>query len=103
MAIGTPDYMSPEQLSGLELDPRSDLYSAGVVLFECLTGRVPFEADTPWTLIAKHIEEDPPNPRSLNPEVPEALAQVILKAMGKEKEKRYRSAGEMHDALAAIG
>jgi serine/threonine-protein kinase len=103
MAIGTPDYMSPEQLSGLELDPRSDLYSAGVVLFECLTGRVPFEADTPWSLIAKHIEEDPPNPRSLNPEVPEALAQVVLKAMAKEKANRYQSAAEMHDALAAIG
>jgi serine/threonine-protein kinase len=103
MAIGTPDYMSPEQLSGLELDLRSDLYSAGVVLFECLTGRVPFEAETPWSLIAKHIEEDPPNPRSLNPEVPEALSQVILKAMAKDKENRYQSAGEMHDALAAIG
>jgi eukaryotic-like serine/threonine-protein kinase len=63
MAIGTPDYMSPEQLSGLELDPRSDLYSTGVVLFECLTGRLPFEADTPWTLIAKHIEEAAPDPR----------------------------------------
>ncbi|MGH7538323.1 MAG: protein kinase domain-containing protein [Gemmatimonadales bacterium] len=103
MAIGTPDYMSPEQLSGLELDPRSDLYSAGVVLFECLTGRVPFEADTPWSLIAKHLEEDPPSPRTLNPEVTEGLAQVILKAMAKGKEKRYKSGGEMHDALAAIG
>ena len=103
MAIGTPDYMSPEQLSGLELDPRSDLYSAGVVLFECLTGRVPFEADTPWSLIAKHLEEAPPNPRALNPEVPEALAQVVLKAMAKDKENRYQSAAEMHDALAAIG
>jgi len=103
MAIGTPDYMSPEQLSGLELDPRSDLYSAGVVLFECLTGRVPFEADTPWSLIAKHLEEEPPNPRALNAEVTEGLAQVILKAMAKDRERRYQNAGEMHDALAAIG
>ena len=103
MAIGTPDYMSPEQLSGLELDPRSDLYSAGVVLFECLTGRVPFEADTPWALIAKHIEEEPPDPRTRNAEVPENLARVVLKAMAKEKERRFQTADEMYVALAAIG
>src|SRR5437016_3790111 len=63
ISIGTPEYMSPEQLSGADLDPRSDLYSAGVVLFECLTGRVPFEADTTWARVAKHLEEEPPNPR----------------------------------------
>ncbi len=103
MAIGTPDYMSPEQLSGLELDPRSDLYSAGVVLFECLTGHVPFEAETPWALIAKHLEEQPPDPRARNPEVPETLSRVVLKAMGKEKENRYQTADEMYEALAAIG
>src|SRR5262245_5033128 len=103
MAIGTPDYMSPEQLSGLELDLRSDLYSAGVVLFESITGRVPFEADTPWSLIAKHLEEEPPDPRSINPEVPESLAKAVLKAMAKDKENRYPSAGEMYNALAAIG
>src|SRR6266853_316372 len=68
MSIGTPDYMSPEQLSGGELDLRSDLYSAGVVLYECCTGRVPFEAETTWSLIAKHLEEDPPDPRALNPD-----------------------------------
>ena len=103
MAIGTPDYMSPEQLSGLELDLRSDLYSTGVVLFECLTGRLPFEAETPWTLIAKHIEEAPPDPRTLNKDVPEALAQVVLRAMAKDREGRYQTASELHDALAAIG
>ena len=103
MSIGTPDYMSPEQLSGAELDQRSDLYSAGIVLFECVTGGVPFEADTPWTLIAKHLEEEPPNPRSLNSEVPESLATVILKAMAKRPADRYASASEMHDALARLG
>jgi serine/threonine-protein kinase len=103
MSIGTPDYMSPEQLSGAELDPRSDLYAAGVVLFECVTGRVPFEADTPWTLVAKHLEEEAPNPRSLNPEVPEQLAAVILKAMAKDPSARFASASDMHDALARIG
>jgi eukaryotic-like serine/threonine-protein kinase len=103
MAIGTPDYMSPEQLSGLELDPRSDLYSTGVVLFECLTGRLPFEADTPWTLIAKHIEEAAPDPRAMNAEIPDALAQVVLRAMAKDREGRYQTARELHDALEAIG
>jgi serine/threonine-protein kinase len=103
VSIGTPDYMSPEQLSGKELDARSDLYSVGVVLFECLTRRLPFEADTTYSLIAQHLEQVPPDPRTFNPGVPEALAQVILKAMAKEASDRYQSAVQMHDALAAIG
>jgi len=103
MSIGTPDYMSPEHLSGRELDARSDLYSAGVVLFECLTRRLPFDAETTFALIAKHLEEEPPDPRTINPDVPEALAQVILKAMAKEPADRYQTAVQMHDALAAIG
>jgi len=102
-SIGTPDYMSPEQLSGAELDPRSDLYAAGVVLFECLTGRVPFEAETTWALVAKHLEEEPPDPRKLNSEVPPALAAVIVKAMAKNPADRYGTATEMHDALARLG
>ena len=103
MAIGTPDYMSPEQLSGMELDPRSDLYATGVVLFECLTGRLPFEAETPWSLIAKHIESEPPSPSTMNADVPDALAQVVLRAMAKDRERRYQTAGELYDALEAIG
>jgi serine/threonine-protein kinase len=102
-SIGTPDYMSPEQLSGSELDARSDLYAAGVVLFECVTGRVPFEAETTWALVAKHLEEQPPDPRTLNADVPVELATVILKAMAKEPSDRFESAGHMHDALARIG
>jgi serine/threonine protein kinase len=103
MSIGTPDYMSPEQLAGSELDPRSDLYAAGVVLFECVTGRVPFEAETTWALVAKHLEEEPPDPRSLNPEVSPALGMVIRKAMAKAPQDRFATAAEMHDALAKIG
>ena len=103
MTIGTPDYMSPEQISGMELDARSDLYSAGVVLFECLTGRLPFEAESMYALMAKRLEEPPPDARALNAEVPEQLAQVIMKAMAKEPGGRYQSAAQMHDALAAIG
>ncbi len=102
-AIGTPDYMSPEQITGMELDARSDLYSAGVVLFECLTGRLPFEVASVYALIAKHLEEPPPDPRTLNAEVPKPLAAVILKAMAKQPADRYQTAAEMHDALAAIG
>ncbi len=102
-SIGTPDYMSPEQLSGMELDARSDLYAGGVVLFECVTGRVPFEAETTWALVAKHLEEEPPDPRTVNSEVPEGLARIILRAMAKRPADRYQNAAEMHDALAAIG
>jgi len=102
-SIGTPDYMSPEQLSGMELDARSDLYAAGVVLFECVTGRVPFEAETTWALVAKQLEEEPPDPRGVNSDIPERLARLILRAMAKTPGDRYQSAGEMHDALAAIG
>jgi len=102
-SIGTPDYMSPEQLAGGELDARSDLYAAGVVLFECVTGRVPFEAETTWALVAKHLEEQPPDPRRFNGEVPESLAVVILKAMAKKPADRYATAAAMHDALARIG
>ncbi|HYK82164.1 MAG TPA: protein kinase [Gemmatimonadales bacterium] len=102
-AIGTPDYMSPEQLSGLELDPRSDLYAAGVVLFECLTGRLPFPASTVYQLIALQLEQGAPDPRTLNPDIPAPLAAVVLKAMAKERADRYPSAAALHDALAALG
>ncbi len=102
-SIGTPDYMSPEQLSGMEVGATSDLYAAGVVLFECLTGKLPFDAETTWALVAKRLEEDPPDPRTVNGEVPEGLARIILRAMARNPGDRYESAGEMHDALAAIG
>src|SRR5438046_6439169 len=102
-ALGWRDCRSREQVGGAELDPRSDLYAAGVVLFECLTGKVPFEAETTWALVAKHLEEEAPDPRKLNSEVPDGLATVILKAMAKQPADRYATASEMHDALARIG
>ncbi|MGH9261040.1 MAG: protein kinase domain-containing protein, partial [Acidimicrobiales bacterium] len=102
-SVGTPDYMSPEQLMGDEIDARADLYAAGVVLFECVTGRTPFAGETTWALISKHIEEPAPDPRTLTPEVPPALSGVILKAMAKKPDERFPNAGAMHDALAAIG
>src|SRR2546425_12945127 len=102
MSIGTPDYMSPEQLSGMELDARSDLYSAGVVLFECLTRRLPFEAATTYALIAKQLEGTPPDPPALNPDVPETLAQAILKARAKDPADRVQTAAQMHDPVTAL-
>jgi serine/threonine-protein kinase len=74
-----------------------------VVLFECLTGRLPFEAETTWALVAKHLEEETPDPRKFNAEVPPLLAAVILKAMAKNPADRYATATEMHDALARLG
>ena len=103
MAIGTPEYMAPEQLLGGDVDFRADLYATGAVLFESLTGRPPFVADSPITLVAKQLEEAPQSPRNLNAEVPETLAQLVLRTLSKDASKRPQSAAELHDALDAIG
>lgn len=101
VGIGTPEYVSPEQGQGLSIDGRSDIYSLGIVLFELLTGRVPFEADTPVAVVWKHVNEPLPEPRSLNPQIPEAIEQVVLKAMAKSPDDRYQSADELASALNA--
>ncbi|MFI5280938.1 MAG: protein kinase, partial [Gemmatimonadales bacterium] len=101
-AIGTPEYMAPEQLLGDKVDFRVDLYATGCVLFECLTGRTPFVADSPITLVAKQLEELPPSPATLNGEVPEVLAALILRALSKDPDKRPPSAAALHDELDAI-
>ncbi len=100
--IGTPEYMAPEQLLGEDLDPRADLYATGAVLFECVTGRNVFTAPNVMALMAKHLEETPPDPRNLNPEVPGSLAQVILKALAKKRDQRWSSAAELHRALEEV-
>jgi serine/threonine protein kinase/tetratricopeptide (TPR) repeat protein len=100
MMVGTPEYMSPEQVEGKEAGPESDIYSLGIVLFEMLTGRLPFEGDTPLSVAVKQKSEAPPAPRSLNPEIPEDLNRVILKCLEKAKEKRYQSATEFLADLA---
>jgi HAMP domain-containing protein/predicted Ser/Thr protein kinase len=102
MAIGTPEYMAPEQLLGAEVDFRADLYAAGAVLFESLTGRTPFVADSPITLVAKQLEESPPSPRSLNGEVPESLAALVLRTLSKDPADRPQSAVELFEALDAV-
>jgi ligand-binding sensor domain-containing protein len=98
--IGTPAYMSPEQGMGQPVDYRCDIYSLGVVLYELVTGRVPFEAETPLAVLLQHVNDPLPLPRQIEPDLPEAVERVVLKAMAKAPDDRFQSAQEMTDALA---
>jgi serine/threonine protein kinase len=100
--IGTPEYMSPEQVEGKEVDQRSDVYSLGVILYEMVIGRVPFEGDTPFTIGVKHKSEIPKNPKELNTQIPEEFSRVILKCLEKNKDQRYQSVREMRSELTNI-
>jgi eukaryotic-like serine/threonine-protein kinase len=100
--IGTPEYMSPEQVEGGDVGPRSDLYSLGVVLFEILTGRLPFEGESVLSVAVKQKSEAPPDPRTLNAQVPEGLARLVLQCLEKAPEKRPPGAAELSDGLAAV-
>jgi tetratricopeptide (TPR) repeat protein len=100
--IGTPEYMSPEQVEGKEVDQRSDIYSLGIILYEMVTGRIPFEGDTPFTIGVKQKSEKPQSPKEINSQIPDDLNNVILKCLEKDKEKRYQSAGDMHSELENI-
>ena len=93
--IGSVHYFSPEHARGGFTDAKSDLYSLGVVMYEMLTGRVPFDADTPVSIALKHMQEKPIEPMKLNPSIPFALNQIIVKAMQKDPAARYQSATEM--------
>jgi tetratricopeptide (TPR) repeat protein len=95
VVIGTPEYMSPEQVEGKEADQRSDIYSLGIILYEMVTGRVPFEGDTPFSIAYKHKHEAPVEPRKFNPQLPDALNWVILRCMEKDREKRFQTAQEL--------
>ena len=100
MMLGTPQYISPEQAMGKsDLDKRTDLYSFGVMLYEMVVGKVPFSADTPFSIIHDHIYSPLPLPRTVNPEVPESVERVLLKALAKEPDDRF---GDAVDLIAAF-
>jgi serine/threonine protein kinase len=97
--IGTPTYMSPEALRGEACDERSDIYSFGVVLYELVTGRTPYEANTPYSMMTKQASEPLPLPRSLNPHLPVVVEQLLLKALATEPDDRFQSGAEMVNAI----
>ncbi len=99
--IGTPEYLSPEQATGSQIDPRTDIYSLGVILYQMLGGRVPFTGATPVAIAIKHTMEEPPPITDKNPALPHGVVAVVMKAMAKKPEQRYASAGELAQALRA--
>lgn len=99
VTMGTPTYMSPEQCLGLELDHRTDIYSLGVVLYQMVTGRVPFEVKSLTEAIRRHTQEPPPPPRSVNPSLPAPVEGIVLRALAKRPQDRFASALEMAEAL----
>ena len=102
LVLGTAKYMSPEQAMGDPVGPGSDLYSLGVVLYEMLTGEVPFDADSSVGVAMKHVTEPPRPPREKNPEVPEALDAVVMKLLEKKPEDRYPGAAELVADLSRV-
>jgi serine/threonine-protein kinase len=103
LVMGTPDYMSPEQAQGKDdVDQRSDVYSFGVVLYEMFTGVTPFRGDTPISIAMKHVNEQPPSPRSVSPSLPEAMERIILRCMKKSPADRYPHMAELSAELYRI-
>lgn len=96
---GSPQYFAPEQASGGAPSPATDVYALGVILFEMLTGRLPFEATSPESLAELHLSTPPPRPRSLNPDIPQALDSIVLKVLSKEPASRYRTADQLGRVL----
>lgn len=103
LVLGTPAYMPPEQLMGEPVDARSDLYAAGVVLYECLTGQLPFNAGSVISLVAKLLKEDARPPQEVNPEIPPALSALVLRLLAKRPEDRVQTAVDLGLQLAALG
>jgi serine/threonine-protein kinase len=102
MVLGTPSYMSPEQLAGKKIDDRSDLFSLGVMLYQMLSGSLPFKADSMASLMFKITNEEAAVVRTIRADIPEALAAVINKALLKDVELRYQSGAEFADALKVL-
>jgi serine/threonine protein kinase len=102
LMVGTPSYMSPEQLLGDEIDARADLWAAGVVLYECLTGRLPYEAATPTALVAAVVHDEPVPLLTFNPEASPALAELVMQLLAKRREDRVPSALVLRVRLGAV-
>jgi len=102
MVIGTPEYMSPEQVGGEDIDQRSDLYSLGIILYEMVSGSVPFQADSAFAVGMKHKSEKPQAPQTIEPQIPDNLNRMILRCLEKEKEKRFQTAEEILSELKVI-
>ncbi|MGH7283231.1 MAG: protein kinase domain-containing protein, partial [Polyangiaceae bacterium] len=102
LVVGTPEYMSPEQGRGEALDARSDIYSMGIIMFQLLTSRVPFEAETALGVVLKHVTDEPPRPSSMVPSTDRRLEAICLRAMEKKREARYQTAREMRAELRAL-
>ncbi|MFW5995781.1 MAG: Stk1 family PASTA domain-containing Ser/Thr kinase [Halanaerobiaceae bacterium] len=100
--VGSARYFSPEQARGGEVQHYSDIYSVGVVLYEMLTGRVPFEGDSPISVALKHIQKDPRRPTEFNSDIPEKVEKIVLKALAKEPEERYESAVAMREEISTV-
>jgi serine/threonine protein kinase/Tfp pilus assembly protein PilF len=100
--VGTPEYMSPEQVEGNEIDGRADIYSLGIILYEMLTGRLPFEGKTPLSVAVKQKSEKPLNPRRLNSQIPENISRLILKCLQKKADERYQDVSQLLAELREI-
>lgn len=103
LLVGTPSYMAPEQLFGEDFDQRADLYAAGVVLFECLTGRLPFEASSPMALIARVLREPAPAPSSVDPDIPAGVSDVVQRLLAKDPADRTATAADLARVLTQLG
>jgi len=102
VGIGTPEYMSPEQGLGRQVDGRADIYSLGIVFYELVTGRKPYSADTPMAVVLKHVTDPLPDPRKFRSDLPERVAQVLFKALAKNPEDRYQDAEGFGEALEKL-
>ncbi|MHB8776795.1 MAG: protein kinase domain-containing protein [Anaerolineales bacterium] len=102
VGLGTPMYMSPEQGRGDQVDARTDIYSLGIMLYELVTGDVPFRADTPMAIVIKHMTAPMPMPRQLNPNIPAEVENIILKSTAKDSDDRYQTAGDMATAMERV-
>lgn len=102
VGIGTPEYMAPEQGMGRPVDSRADIYSLGIVLYEMLTGRKPFRADTPLAVVIKHLNDPLPRPSQFNRDIPESVEKLLFKSLAKKTEDRYQSMAQFEDAMGRL-